>query len=86
MLSCLSHTQAFGLPSRMLRSTRQIALEKQSKLISDTTGWIIRTKAGKVVQTTIGVVSADGKTDTLTTAGVTADGRQLYNVAVYEKQ
>jgi hypothetical protein len=56
------------------------------KLISDTTGWIIRTKAGKVVQTTIGVVSADGKTDTLTTAGVTADGRQLYNVAVYEKQ
>ena len=30
MLSCLSHTLAFGLPSRMLRSTRQIELEKQS--------------------------------------------------------
>ncbi len=31
MLSCLSHTLAFGLPSCVLRSTRQIKLPKQSQ-------------------------------------------------------
>jgi hypothetical protein len=41
------------------------------KQVNDSTAWIIRTKAGKVVQTLVSVVSADGKTWTLTTAGVT---------------
>jgi hypothetical protein len=56
------------------------------KQVSDSTGWVIRTKAGKVVQTLIGETSADGKTWTITTAGVTPDGQQLYNVAVYDKR
>jgi hypothetical protein len=56
------------------------------KVVNDSTAWIIRTKAGKVAQTLIGVVSADGKTNTITTAGVTADGRQINDVSVYEKQ
>jgi hypothetical protein len=57
-----------------------------NKVVNDSTAWVIRTKAGKVVQTLIGVVSADGKTETVTTAGVTADGRRINDVSVYEKQ
>jgi hypothetical protein len=56
------------------------------KQVNDPTAWLIRTKAGKVVQTLVSVVSADGKTWTLTTAGVTPNGQQLYNVVVREKQ
>jgi len=56
------------------------------KRVNDATIWGIRTKTGKVVQTIISVVSADGKTETVTQTGVTADGRQLYNVLVSEKQ
>ena len=56
------------------------------KQVNDATGWLIRTKAGKVVQTIIAVISADGKMTTYTTAGVTADGRQVNDVSVYEKQ
>jgi hypothetical protein len=62
------------------------AFDAQSdKRISDSTTWVIRTKAGKVVQTLIGEFSADGKTWTITTAGVTPNGQQLYNVSVYDK-
>jgi hypothetical protein len=57
-----------------------------AKIVNDSTLWTIRTKAGKVVQTLINVVSADGKTLTFTATGVTADGRQLNNVVVMEKQ
>jgi hypothetical protein len=57
-----------------------------AKRVNDSTIWVIRTKAGKVVQTLIGVVSPDGKTWTITTAGVTPNGQQLYNVSVNEKQ
>jgi hypothetical protein len=56
------------------------------KRVNDSTGWVIRTKAGKVVQTLIGETSADGKTWSITTAGVTPNGQQLYNVTVYDKQ
>jgi hypothetical protein len=56
------------------------------KRVNDSTAWVIRTKAGKVVQTLIGEYSADGKTWTITTAGVTQNGQQLYNVTVYDKQ
>jgi len=52
------------------------------KQVNDSTGWLIRTKAGKVVQTIIAVISADGKITTYTTAGVTADGRQINDVSV----
>ena len=45
-----------------------------------------RTKAGKVIQTGSNVISADGKTFTITTTGVNANGQQINNVAVYDKQ
>jgi hypothetical protein len=56
------------------------------KVVNDSTAWIIRTEAGKVVQTLISEVSADGKAWTVTTAGVTPDGQQINNVLVREKQ
>jgi hypothetical protein len=63
------------------------AYDAQSdKVITDSTAWLIRTKAGKVVQTLVSEVSADGKTWTVTVAGVTPNGQQLYNVLVREKQ
>jgi len=46
----------------------------------------ISKKAGKVVITQQSTVSADGKTRTVTTKGVNADGKPVNNVAVYEKQ
>ena len=45
-----------------------------------------RKKAGKVVQTYTRVVSPDGKTMTITTAGTNAKGEKINNVAVYDKQ
>jgi hypothetical protein len=45
-----------------------------------------RKKEGKVVQTATRKVSADGKTMTVTSVGKTADGKDLHNVAVYERQ
>jgi len=56
------------------------------KVVNDTTAWVIRTKAGKVVWTLIGVVSADGKTHTVTETGVNANGQEFYNVGVFDKQ
>lgn len=61
----------------------------------DTTAWkriradkyeVIRKRAGKIVMTSTNVVSEDGKTMTITTKGVEADGRSIYNVRVYDKQ
>ena len=46
----------------------------------------ISKKGGKVTTTQTSVVSADGKTRTVTTKGVNASGQQVNNVAVYEKQ
>lgn len=45
-----------------------------------------RKKAGKVVLTSANVVSADGKTMTITTTGVGEDGRPINNVRVYDKR
>lgn len=45
-----------------------------------------RKKAGKVVQTYTRVVSADGKTLTLTVDGTDSKGRKVHNVIVYDKQ
>jgi hypothetical protein len=45
-----------------------------------------RRKAGKAVQTATTVLSADGKSFTLTTTGVDEKGQQINNVAVYDKQ
>lgn len=42
-------------------------------------------KGGKVVQTLTRVISADGKTMTITTKGTNAQGQAVNNVAVYDK-
>ena len=47
---------------------------------------VIRKKAGKVVLTSINVVSMDGKTMTITTTGVNADRQPIKNVRVYDKR
>ena len=56
------------------------------KRISATTYEVIRKKAGKVVLTSINVISKDGRTMTITTKGVNADGQSVHNVRVYDKQ
>lgn len=43
-------------------------------------------KGGKVTITQRNVVSADGKTRTVTTTGIDAQGQKLNNVAVFERQ
>ena len=45
-----------------------------------------RMNAGKVIQAGSHVVSSDGKTLTVITSGTDASGREINNVAVYEKQ
>ena len=47
---------------------------------------IVNKKGGTVTSTQKNVVSADGKTRTVTTTGTTADGQKVHNVAVYERQ
>jgi hypothetical protein len=46
----------------------------------------IRKRAGKQVQTFTTVVSADGKTRTVTTTGTNAAGQKVDNVQVYDRQ
>ena len=46
---------------------------------------IVNKRDGKITSTQTNVVSADGKTRTVTTTGTTADGQKVNNVAVYEK-
>ena len=43
-------------------------------------------KGGKVTITQRNVLSADGKTRTVTTTGTDAQGQKVNNVAVFEKQ
>jgi hypothetical protein len=56
------------------------------KVINDSTDEITQTKMGKLVRTVTEVLSEDGKTLTFTSTGVNANGQQINNVAVYEKQ
>ena len=56
------------------------------KEVNSSTWWDIRTKAGKVVLTLVNELAPDGKTWTLTIAGVTPKGQQIYNVLVRDKQ
>jgi hypothetical protein len=46
----------------------------------------VRKKGGKPVQTATSVVSKDGKTRTVTSVGVNAQGQKINNVGVYEKK
>ena len=45
-----------------------------------------RKKGGKVVQTAKYVVSADGKTLTITSSGTNAKGQKIHNVSVFDKK
>jgi hypothetical protein len=47
---------------------------------------VVWKKGGKVAMTGKSVISADGKTTTLTQTGTDPQGRSISNVAVYEKQ
>jgi hypothetical protein len=47
---------------------------------------MVNKKAGKVTTTQRNVVAPDGKTRTVTTTGVDAQGQKVNNVAVFEKQ
>jgi hypothetical protein len=55
------------------------------KMINDNIAEMTRTKAGRVIQTTIRVLSADGKILTFTTTGLNANGQQITDFSVYEK-
>jgi hypothetical protein len=56
------------------------------KRIDANTLEVVNKKAGKVTTTQRNVVSADGKTRTVTTTGTDAQGQKVNNVAVFEKQ
>jgi hypothetical protein len=56
------------------------------KSVNDSTVWIVRTKAGKVVSTIVSVMSADGKTFNDTITGINANGQPFYDFLIYDKQ
>jgi len=56
------------------------------KRINANTVEFTRKRAGKVVQTATSVVSKDGKTRTITSTGVNAQGQKINNIGVYEKK
>jgi hypothetical protein len=56
------------------------------KMVNDHTLELTNKKAGKVTLTGRIVVSADGKTRTVTTTGTDAQGKKVKNTAVYDKQ
>jgi hypothetical protein len=55
------------------------------KLVNDRTGESTFKKGGKVTATNRRVLSADGKTLTITSKGTTADGKPRNDVQVFEK-
>ena len=56
------------------------------KEVNDHTLALTATKGGKVTLTGRIVVSADGKTRTVTTTGTDPQGKTMKNIAVYDKQ
>lgn len=56
------------------------------KRLNPTTTETTFTKGGKVTSVNTAVVSADGKTITITAKGTTAQGKPLLNVQVYDKK
>jgi len=66
-----------GNPGEDMRSAKQI---------NDHTVDVTSKKGGKVVLTAHVVVSADGKTRTVTTSGTDANGKKFKSTAVYDKQ
>jgi hypothetical protein len=66
-----------GNPNEDMRSVKQI---------NDHTLQVTSKKGGKVVLTAHVVVSADGKSRTVTTKGTDAQGKKYESTAVYDKQ
>jgi hypothetical protein len=66
-----------GNPNEDMRSVKQI---------DDHTLHVTSKKGGKVVLTAHVVLSADGKTRTVTATGTDAKGKKYKSVAVYDKQ
>lgn len=56
------------------------------KRIDANTSELVRKKGGKVIQTARRVISADGKTMTITTTGVDDNRRKVDNAAVFDRQ
>jgi hypothetical protein len=56
------------------------------KAVDDYKYLVTRKKAGKVVMTSTNILSADGKTMTITTIGQNAAGQSVHNVRVYDKR
>jgi flavin-dependent dehydrogenase len=56
------------------------------KQINDHTLQVTSKKDGKVVLTAHVVVSADGRSRTVTTKGTDAQGKKYQSIAVYDKQ
>lgn len=56
------------------------------KRINSLTAQFTRKRAGKVVETGTNVVSRDGKTRTITTTGVNAQGQTINIIGIYDKQ
>ena len=54
--------------------------------VNATTTKLVNKKGGKILSTVTLVVSADGKTLTITTTGTDAKGQNADSVAVYDKQ
>ena len=54
--------------------------------VNATTTKLVNKKGGKILSTETFVVSADGKTLTITTAGKDAKGQNADSVAIYDKQ
>jgi hypothetical protein len=61
----------------------------------ETTAWtridanryeVVRKRSGKVVLTSLNVVSPDGRTMTITTHGIDTNGHQVHNVRVFERR
>ena len=66
-----------GNPNEDMRSAKQI---------DDRTLHVVSKKGGKVVLTAHVVLSADGKTRTVTVNGTDAKGNKYKSIAVYDKQ
>ena len=85
-LMLFARSEAKETPFRAVDLGAVIADTVSLKRISPTTVERTDKKGGKVVQTLTRVISADGKTLTITTKGTNAQGQPVNNVAIYEKQ
>jgi hypothetical protein len=68
-----------------LRATRSPTLGSYTKVDDRTLDLTVK-KDGKIIDTVRMVLSADGKSRTVTVTGTTPKGKKFTNVVVYDKQ